>query len=66
MLEMCNREAQQVFGGAGYLKEGPGQRVEQISRELRQSIVGGGSEEIISDLAMRQELKVARARGSHL
>ncbi|KAF9886357.1 hypothetical protein FE257_011502 [Aspergillus nanangensis] len=66
IVEMANREAQQVFGGAGYQRGGVGGRVEQISRDLRMMIVGGGSEEIIGDLAMRQELAASRKRGSHL
>jgi len=37
--------------------------VEQISMDLRMQVVGGGSEEIIADLAVRQEGKLARARG---
>ncbi|KAA8618031.1 acyl-CoA dehydrogenase [Pyrenophora tritici-repentis] len=64
ILELANREAQQVFGGAGYQKGGgPGAVVEQISRDLRMQVVGGGSEEIIADLAVRQEGKMARGRG---
>ncbi|KAE8830589.1 hypothetical protein PTNB85_07176 [Pyrenophora teres f. teres] len=64
ILELANREAQQVFGGAGYQKGGgPGAVVEQISRDLRMQVVGGGSEEIIADLAVRQEGKLARGRG---
>lgn len=35
MVELAAREAQQVFGGAGYQKGGPGATVEQISRDLR-------------------------------
>jgi alkylation response protein AidB-like acyl-CoA dehydrogenase len=35
ILEMASREAQQIFGGAGYQKGGPGAVVEQISRDLR-------------------------------
>lgn len=61
--EMANREAQQVFGGAGYQKGGPGAVVEQMSRDLRMMVVGGGSEEIISDLAVRQETVLAKRRG---
>ncbi|KAI7484075.1 acyl-CoA dehydrogenase [Hortaea werneckii] len=49
--EMAIREAQQVLGGAGYQRGGPGAPVEQQSRDLRMMVVGGGSEEIISDLA---------------
>ncbi|KEZ40903.1 Uncharacterized protein SAPIO_CDS7903 [Scedosporium apiospermum] len=51
MVELAAREAQQVFGGAGYQKGGRGATVEQISRDLRMLVVGGGSEEILSDLA---------------
>ena len=63
ILEMANREAQQVLGGAGYQKGGPGAAVEQISRDLRMMVVGGGSEEIIADLAVRQETILAKRRG---
>jgi alkylation response protein AidB-like acyl-CoA dehydrogenase len=61
--ELANREAQQGLGGAGYQKGGPGATVEQMSRDLRMMVVGGGSEEIISDLAVRQETILARRRG---
>ncbi|KAL3439262.1 acyl-CoA dehydrogenase/oxidase [Aspergillus tetrazonus] len=66
LLELANREAQQIFGGAAYQRGGVGGRVEQISRDLRMSIVGGGSEEVITDLAMRQEMSQAQARGFKL
>lgn len=61
--ELANREAQQVFGGAGYQKGGPGAAIEQMSRDLRMNVVGGGSEEIIGDLAVRQETMLAKRRG---
>ena len=63
ILEMANREAQQVLGGAGYQRGGPWAAVEQISRDLRMMVVGGGSEEIIADLAVRQETMLAKRRG---
>jgi alkylation response protein AidB-like acyl-CoA dehydrogenase len=64
LVEKAAREAQQVLGGAGYQKgEGVGGKVEQISRDLRMMVVGGGSEEIIADLAVRQEVMNARRRG---
>ncbi|PKS05095.1 hypothetical protein jhhlp_008462 [Lomentospora prolificans] len=66
MLELAAREAQQVFGGAGYQKAGRGATVEQISRDLRMMVVGGGSEEILSDLAVRQELTAYQAANSKL
>lgn len=60
---MANREAQQIFGGAGYQKGGVGGIIEQMSRDLRMMVVGGGSEEIIADLAVRQEGERAKRRG---
>lgn len=64
LLEKAAREAQQIFGGAGYQKgNGPGGRVEQISRDLRMMVVGGGSEEILADLAVRQEIQNSKKRG---
>ena len=64
LLERAAREAQQVFGGAGYQRgEGPGAVVEQITRDLRMMVVGGGSEEILEDLAVKQEVAVAKGRG---
>lgn len=56
-LEHVNRESQQVMGGLGYSKDGRGARVEQISRDVRVMVVGGGSEEILTDLAINQEMK---------
>jgi alkylation response protein AidB-like acyl-CoA dehydrogenase len=35
LLEMANREAQQILGGAGYQRGGPGAAIEQMSRDLR-------------------------------
>ncbi|SMY20403.1 unnamed protein product [Zymoseptoria tritici ST99CH_1A5] len=61
--ELANREAQQVLGGAGYQRGGPGAVVEQMSRDLRMMVVGGGSEEIIAALAVRQETIQAKKRG---
>lgn len=60
MLEEASREAQQVLGGRGYQR---GNAVEQISRDLRMMVVGGGSEEVIADLAVRREVGFARGRG---
>ena len=51
MLESVAREAAQVLGGASYLK---GSKVERIYREVRVNAIGGGSEEIMLDLAGRQ------------
>jgi len=50
-LEFCAREAMQILGGMGYMRGG---RVERIYREVRVNAIGGGSEEIMRDLAARQ------------
>lgn len=59
-LELVNREAQQIMGGLGYSKSGRGARIEQISRDLRVMVVGGGSEEILVDLSVNQELRAMK------
>lgn len=60
-LEFVNREAQQVFGGLGYQRGGlRGHRVEQISRDLRVIVVGAGSHEILTDLGIRQQMKIMK------
>ncbi|KAG0648044.1 acetyl-CoA dehydrogenase [Hyphodiscus hymeniophilus] len=56
-LEKSVREAQQIMGGLGYSRTGKGARIEQISRDVRVMVVGGGSEEILNDLAFVQEKK---------
>lgn len=50
-MEFCAREAMQILGGAGFMRGG---RVERIYREVRVMAIGGGSEEIMNDLAARQ------------
>lgn len=49
--EFCASEAMQILGGAGYLR---GCAVERIYREVKVMAIGGGSEEIMRDLAVRQ------------
>jgi len=50
-FEACAREAAQILGGASYLQ---GDTVERLYREVRVQAIGGGSEEIMRDLASRQ------------
>lgn len=50
-MEFCAREAMQIMGGAAYMR---GCRIERIYREVRVNAIGGGSEEIMRDLAARQ------------
>ncbi|MEM8730060.1 MAG: acyl-CoA dehydrogenase family protein [Pseudomonadota bacterium] len=51
MLEFVASECMQVFGGAAYMRGNP---VERAWRELKVMAIGGGSEEIMRDLAARQ------------
>ena len=49
--EFYAREAAQILGGASYLR---GSVVERLYREVRVRAIGGGSEEVVRDLASRQ------------
>ena len=49
--ERAAAEAMQVLGGAGYLR---GAKVERLYRETKVLTIGGGSREIMYDLAARQ------------
>jgi len=51
VMEFCAREALQILGGLGFMR---GSRAERIYREVRVNAIGGGSEEIMRDLAARQ------------
>lgn len=51
VMEYCAREALQILGGIGFMR---GSRSERIYREVRVNAIGGGSEEIMRDLAARQ------------
>jgi len=54
-MEFCAREASQILGGKAYLRgQGPGARIERVYREVRVYAIGGGSEEIMLELATRQ------------
>ena len=50
-MEYCAREAMQILGGISFIR---GNRVERMYREVRVNAIGGGSEEIMRDLATRQ------------
>jgi len=53
-MEFCAREASQILGGSSYIRSGNGGRIERLYREVRVNAIGGGSEEILMDLAMKQ------------
>ncbi len=50
-LEWIASAAMQIMGGAGYLR---GNAVERIYREVKVMAIGGGSEEVMRDLAAKQ------------
>jgi acyl-CoA dehydrogenase len=50
-LEYVANDAMQILGGAGYLR---GSKVERIYRETKVLTIGGGSLEIMKDLASKQ------------
>lgn len=50
-LAFCASEAVQIFGGAGFMRDS---KVERIYREVKVNAIGGGTEEIMKDLAARQ------------
>jgi acyl-CoA dehydrogenase len=50
-MAFCASEAVQIFGGAGFMC---GIKVERIYREVKVNAIGGGTEEIMKDLAGRR------------
>jgi acyl-CoA dehydrogenase len=49
-LAYCASDAVQILGGAGFIR---GNAVERIYRDVKVNTIGGGSEEIMKDLAAR-------------
>jgi acyl-CoA dehydrogenase len=50
-MQFCADQAVQVLGGMGFMR---GTKSERIYREVKVMMIGGGSEEIMKDLAARQ------------
>jgi acyl-CoA dehydrogenase len=50
-MQFCADEAVQTLGGAGFVR---GSKSERIYREVKVMTIGGGTEEIMKDLAARQ------------
>lgn len=50
-MQFCADEAVQILGGMGYMR---GTRPERIYREVKVNMIGGGSVEIMKDLAAKQ------------
>ncbi|KAI8056581.1 acyl-CoA dehydrogenase/oxidase [Syncephalis plumigaleata] len=65
-LGVLRREAAQIFGGLAYSRGGQGEKVERLYREVRAYAIPGGSEEIMTELGMKQSLKVAQFLGAKI
>ncbi len=50
-MQFCADQAVQILGGMGYMR---GTKSERIYREVKVMMIGGGSEEIMKELASRQ------------
>jgi len=50
-MAFCASEAVQILGGMGYMR---GTKSERLYREVKVMVIGGGSEEVMKDLAARQ------------
>jgi acyl-CoA dehydrogenase len=50
-MQFCADQAVQLLGGMGYMR---GTKSERIYREVKVMMIGGGSEEVMKDLAARQ------------
>ena len=50
-MQFCADQAVQILGGAGFVR---GTRSERLYREVKVMMIGGGSEEIMKDLAARK------------
>ena len=59
VMEFCAREAAQIFGGNSYTRGGVGDKVERLYREVRAYAIPGGSEEVLLDLGVRQNVRKA-------
>jgi alkylation response protein AidB-like acyl-CoA dehydrogenase len=65
-FEFCTREASQIFGGLSYSRGGQGGKIERLYRDVHGYTIGGGSEEIMLDLSIRQSLRVHQQLGMKL
>ncbi|GAA5928438.1 hypothetical protein JCM3775_000611 [Rhodotorula graminis] len=65
-LELVAREAVQIMGGIAHTRGGVGERVERIRRDVKGVVIPGGSEEIMLDNGIKQELRLALGLGAKL
>ncbi|GAA6020388.1 hypothetical protein JCM11491_000334 [Sporobolomyces phaffii] len=65
-LELVAREAVQILGGIAHTRGGVGERIERIRRDVKGVAIPGGSEEIMLDNGIRQEIRLALGLGAKL
>ncbi|CEL03872.1 Putative Medium-chain specific acyl-CoA dehydrogenase [Aspergillus calidoustus] len=66
VLNECAQVAVLLFGGAGFTKQGQGELVEAILRDVPGARIPGGSEDVLLDLAVRQLVKLYKAEEAKL
>ena len=59
---MMTDNAAQIFGGRGVTRTGMGKRIEEFVRSYKIVSIYGGSEEVMADVAVRQEVGRLEAR----
>ncbi|KAL2824440.1 acyl-CoA dehydrogenase/oxidase [Aspergillus pseudoustus] len=66
VLNECAQVAVLLFGGAGFTKQGQGELVEAILRDVPGARIPGGSEDVLLDLSVRQLVKLYKAEEAKL
>ncbi|KAI3397355.1 hypothetical protein diail_10805 [Diaporthe ilicicola] len=62
VLKECADTAVLLFGGNGYTRSGQGELIEMIWRDVPGARIPGGSEDVLLDLAVRQLVKLYKAK----
>ncbi|RDW68816.1 acyl-CoA dehydrogenase family protein [Aspergillus mulundensis] len=66
VLNECAQTAVLLFGGAGFTRQGQGELVEAILRDVPGARIPGGSEDVLLDLSIRQLVKLFKAEEGKL
>ncbi|KAL4938966.1 hypothetical protein BDV06DRAFT_231377 [Aspergillus oleicola] len=66
VLNECAQCAVLLFGGAGFTRQGQGELVEAILRDVPGARIPGGSEDVLLDLSIRQLVKLYKAEEGKL
>ncbi|GAA5928288.1 uncharacterized protein JCM15063_003839 [Sporobolomyces koalae] len=65
-FEFCVREAAMIFGGLAYTKGGQAEKIERLYREALAYSLPGGAVDIMKDVSVRQNVKIAQIMGAKL